>query len=144
MTALAHPTYFSGIAFLAVGYVPPGPFSIDVLNSLSEQYFGHQCFGYMKFFNEDGAAAIVDANAPSLTSLLYSTTPEDWRVHMGPAGAAKEWLSTGQVAPPPSWMTQEENEAHIRIFKKGGYTGPLNWYPSSHFPIPILLKVKVN
>lgn len=82
----------------------------------------------MKFFNEDDAAAIVDANAPSLTSLLYSTTPEDWRNHMGPTGAAKEWLSTGQVAPPPSWMTHEENETHIRIFKKGGYTGPLNWY----------------
>jgi hypothetical protein len=128
VTALAHPSYFAGIAFLAVGYVPPGPFEIDFLNSLSEQYFGHQCYGYMKFFNEDGAAAIVDANAPSLTSLLYSTTPEAWRIHMGPAGAAKEWLSTGQVAPPPSWMTQEENETHVRIFRKGGYTGPLNWY----------------
>lgn len=141
MTALAHPTYFSAVAFLAAGYIPPGPFQIDVVNSISEQYFGHQCYGYMKFFNEDGATAIVDANAPSLTSLLYSTTPEDWKIHMGPAGAAKEWLSTGRVAPPPSWMTQEENEAHIRIFKKGGYTGPLNWYP---FSTPNFTRAKVH
>lgn len=128
MTALAHPLYFSAIAFLAVGYVPPGPFQIDAINSLSQQYFGHQCYGYMKFFNEDGAAAIVDANAPSLISLVYSTTPERWITHMGPAGAAKEWLITGQVAPPPSWITEEENETYIGIFQKGGSTGPLNWY----------------
>lgn len=130
MMALAHPSYFSGMAFLAVGYNPPGPFDLDLLNSLSKQYFGHGSLGYMKFFNEEDAAAIVDANAPSLTSLLYSTTPEAWKIHMGPAGAAKKWLSTGQVAPPPSWMTRDETETHIRIFKKGGYTGPLNWYKS--------------
>lgn len=135
MAALAHASYFSGLAFLAVGYVPPGPFPLDEISSLSEKYFGHQCYGYMKFFNEDGAAAIVDANAPSLTSLLYSTTPEDWRIHMGPTGAAKEWVSTGKVTPPPSWMTQEEVEEHIRILKKGGYTGPLNWYSTQ--PISI-------
>ncbi|KUL84367.1 hypothetical protein ZTR_06340 [Talaromyces verruculosus] len=78
MTALAHPAYFSAIAFLAVGYVPPGPFQIDVLNSFSEQYFGHQCYGYMKFFNEDGATAIVQIIHPRhrRTILLQTKTDE--------------------------------------------------------------------
>lgn len=49
-----------------------------------------RCYGYMKFFIEDDAAAIIDAYAASLTSLLYSHTPEDWKVHMGPEGAARE------------------------------------------------------
>ncbi|EED22076.1 hypothetical protein TSTA_093220 [Talaromyces stipitatus ATCC 10500] len=45
---------------------------------------------------------------------------EDWKVHMGPEGAAKEWLNNRIVVPPPAWMTPEEVETHIRILKKGG------------------------
>jgi soluble epoxide hydrolase / lipid-phosphate phosphatase len=81
----------------------------------------------MEFFNEDGAAAVADANAASLTSMLYSTAPEDWKLHMGGDGTAKEWISNGKVAPPPPWMSDEEVATHVRIFQKGGYTGPLNW-----------------
>lgn len=91
-------------------------------------YIGYPAFAYMEFFNEDGAAAICDSNPASVTSMLYSTTPEDWKAHMGTEGAAKEWVSSGRVSPPPTWMSGEEVATHVEIFKKGGYTGPLNWY----------------
>lgn len=93
-------------------------------------YIGYPAFAYMEFFNEDSAAAICDSNPASVTSMLYSTTPEDWKVHMGVEVAAREWVSSGKVAPPPSWMSDEEVATHVRILKKGGYTGPLNWYDS--------------
>jgi hypothetical protein len=93
-------------------------------------YIGYPAFAYMEFFNEDNAAAICDSNPASVTSMLYSTTPEDWRAHMGEEGAAKEWVSSGRVAPPPSWMSDEEVATHVEVFKRRGYTGPLNWCES--------------
>lgn len=93
-----------------------------------QEAFGYPTYGYWKFFNEDTAASVLDANPASLTSLLYPTLPEDWKTTMGPFGAAKEWVSNGKVAPLPTWMTEEEAETRNKIFQKGGYTGPLNWY----------------
>lgn len=95
---------------------------------MAEKFLGHPINWYMKFFNEDSAASVMDANPESLTSLVYPTTPEDWKINMCPLGAAKEWVSSGKVAPPPEWLSQEELDTHVRIFQKGKYTGPLNWY----------------
>lgn len=91
-------------------------------------YLGYSAFAYMEFFNEDETASICDSNPASVTSMLYSTTPEDWKAHMGKEGAAKEWVRIGKVSAPPSWMANEEVATHVQILKNGGYTGPLNWY----------------
>lgn len=128
--ALAHQELFSGIVFLAVGYFPPGPFDIDEINTVTEKLLGYPAFGYMKFFNQDTAASVIDANPESLTSLLYPTTPEVWKTDMGPLGAAERWITAGKVTAPPPWVSQEEFDTHTRIFQKGKYTGPLNWYIS--------------
>lgn len=125
--ALVYPNRFSGLVFTAVGYSPPAPFDLQSVNTMVKAYIGYPAFAYMEFFNEDGAAAICDSNPASVTSMLYSTTPEDWKAHMGTEGAAKEWVSSGKVSPPPTWMSGEEVATHVEIFKKGGYTGPLNW-----------------
>lgn len=92
-----------------------------------KQFVGYTAFAYMEFFNEDDAAAICNKHPASVTSMLYSTAPEDWKGHMGTEGAAKKWVSSGNVSPPPSWMSHEEIATHVQILKKGGYTGPLNW-----------------
>ncbi|KUL82401.1 hypothetical protein ZTR_10326 [Talaromyces verruculosus] len=128
--ALLYPNRFSGLVFTAVGYNPPASFDLQSVNTMVKAYIGYPAFAYMEFFNEDGAAAICDSNPASVTSMLYSTTPEDWKAHMGTEGAAKEWVSSGKVSPPPTWMSGEEVATHVEIFKNGGYTGPLNWYKS--------------
>ncbi|KAJ9298635.1 hypothetical protein DTO271G3_3602 [Paecilomyces variotii] len=129
--ALAHQELFSGIVFLAVGYFPPGPFDIDEINAVTERLLGYPAFGYMKFFNQDTAASVIDANPESLTSLLYPTTPEVWKTDMGPLGAAERWITAGNVTAPPPWVSQEELDMHTRIFQKGKSMGPLNWYKSA-------------
>ncbi|EEA23360.1 hypothetical protein TMatcc_002219 [Talaromyces marneffei ATCC 18224] len=128
--ALAYPSRFSGLVFTAVGYSPPAPFDLQSVNSMVREYIGYPAFAYMEFFNEDDAAAVCDSNPASVTSMLYSTTPEDWKAHMGTEGGAKGWVISGRVAPPPSWMSDEEVATHVQILRKGGYTGPLNWYKS--------------
>lgn len=128
--ALAYPNRFSGLVFTAVGFNPPGPFDLESVNSMVKEFIGYPAFAYMEFFNEDDAAAICDSNPASVTSMLYSTTPEDWKAHMGTEGASKEWIINGRSALPPSWMSGEEVDTHVQILKKGGYTGPLNWYKS--------------
>ncbi|KAL1849810.1 hypothetical protein Plec18167_008429 [Paecilomyces lecythidis] len=130
-TALAHREIFSGLVFLAVGYISPGPFDIDKLNAITEQVLGTPANGYMKFFIEDSAASVIEANLASFTSLVYPTVPEVWKTDMGPVGAAKRWVTSGKVTAPPPWLSQEELDTHSRILQKGGYTGPLNWYKSA-------------
>ncbi|GAD96888.1 epoxide hydrolase, putative [Paecilomyces variotii No. 5] len=130
-TALAHREIFSGLVFLAVGYTPPGPFDIDQINAITEKALGYPANGYMKFFVEDTAASVIGANLASFTSLVYPTVPEVWKTDMGPLGAAKKWITSGKVTPPPPWLSQEELDTHTRILQKGGYTGPLNWYKAA-------------
>lgn len=125
--ALLYPKRFSGLVFTAVGFNPPAPFDLESVNAMVKEFVGYPAFAYMEFFNEDDAAAICDSHPASVTSMLYSTTPEDWKAHMGTEGAAKEWVSSGKVSPPPSWMGNEEVATHVEILTKGGYTGPLNW-----------------
>lgn len=90
--------------------------------------FDYPTFGYWKFFNEESAASILDENPASIASLVYPTVPEDWKSTMGPYGAAKSWVSSGRVAPLPSWLDEGEADIRNKIFEQGGYTGPLNWY----------------
>lgn len=129
--AIYHPALFTGLAFLSVGYSPPGLRDLKALNKLFEQHVGYPAYGYMEFFLTDRAAALLDAHPESMTSLGYSTTPEDWKVNMCAYGAAEDWISKGKLAPPPPWMSEDEVATHVRIFKQGGYTGPLNWYKSA-------------
>lgn len=128
--ALLYPSRFSGLVFTAVGFAPPAPFDFQSVNSMVKAYLGYPAFAYMEFFNEDEAASICDSNPASVTSMLYSTTPEDWKTHMGRESAAKEWVSSGKVSAAPSWMSNQEVATHVQIFKNGRYTGPLNWYES--------------
>jgi hypothetical protein len=124
---LAHPSLFAGLVFTSVGYYPPGPFDVALVNILTKQALGYPTFGYWKFFDEDEAASILEANPKSVTSLLYPRDPEDWKSTMGPIGAAKELVSNGKTGPLPTWLSEEDARKREGILQKGGYTGPLNW-----------------
>ncbi|KAF1832753.1 putative epoxide hydrolase [Decorospora gaudefroyi] len=129
--ALAHVSLFAGIVFTSVGYVPPGDFDVDQVNARTEQALGYPTFGYWKFFNEDEAGSVIDANQDSFVSLVYPQHAEDWKATMGPLGAAKAMVTSAKVTPLPSWLTEEDVQKHKQIFGKGGLTAPLNWYKSA-------------
>jgi soluble epoxide hydrolase/lipid-phosphate phosphatase len=125
--ALSHPSSFAAIVFSSVGYNPPGLFDVDPINTITQQILGYPTFGYWKFFDEEDAGSLLDANPESLLSLMYPQHPEDWKVTMGPLGAAKEWITSGKVTPLPAWLSEEDVQKRMHIFEKGGYTAPLNW-----------------
>ncbi len=125
--ALAHPSLFTGIVFSSVGYVPPGSFDVDQINTMTEQILGYPTFGYWKFFNEDDAGSVVDANSDSFVSLVYPQHAEDWKTTMGPLGTAKSWVTNAKVTSLPAWLSEDDAQKHKQIFGKGGYTAPLNW-----------------
>ncbi|KAF2264110.1 putative epoxide hydrolase [Lojkania enalia] len=127
-TALAHPSLFASIVFSSVGYVPPGSFDVDQFNIMTEQILGYPTFGYWKFFDEDNAGSTLDTNSDSFVSLLYPQHPEDWKTTMGPIGAAKSWITNAKVTPLPAWLSEDDVQKRNQIFKRGGYTAPLNWY----------------
>jgi pimeloyl-ACP methyl ester carboxylesterase len=45
-----------------------------------------------------------------------------------PIGKARAWVESGKVDKLPSWETKKERDDRIKLFTKGGFTGPLNWY----------------
>ncbi|KAF2657273.1 putative epoxide hydrolase [Lophiostoma macrostomum CBS 122681] len=116
--ALAYPSLFAGVVFTSVGYIPPGLFDIDQLNGLSTKVLGYPTFGYWKFFDEDDAAAILEANPDSKSTIA-------------PLGTAKAFLTSGKTGPLPAWLSEEDAWKRTQIFEKGGYTGPLNWYKAT-------------
>jgi soluble epoxide hydrolase/lipid-phosphate phosphatase len=54
-----YPQYFLSLVFLAVPYTPPGPFDLDAVNAMTEEFFGYPIYGYWKFFNEPDAADVL-------------------------------------------------------------------------------------
>jgi soluble epoxide hydrolase/lipid-phosphate phosphatase len=59
-TAVWHPNRFEKLAFLSVGYSPPGIFlDIDALNVIGLDKFGYMQFGYWYFFNSYNAAELI-------------------------------------------------------------------------------------
>lgn len=61
-TWVYHPERFSKLAFLSVGYNPPGPFDLDAFNAQSLQQFGYTQLGYWYFFNAFDAADVLSEN----------------------------------------------------------------------------------
>lgn len=57
--AVWYPERYEKLAFITVGYNPPGPFDIDALNALGLQNAGYMSFSYWYFFNSYDAAAVI-------------------------------------------------------------------------------------
>ncbi|KAF2678789.1 putative epoxide hydrolase [Lentithecium fluviatile CBS 122367] len=127
-TALEYPSMFYKVVFSAVGYVPPGPFDIDQFNAMTESILGYPTFGYWKFHDEDDAGTTIDANPDSFRSLWYPQHPEVLKANLAPIGAAKSWITSAKVTPLPTWLSEIDAEKRKVVFKRGGYTAPLNWY----------------
>ncbi|KAG4420888.1 hypothetical protein IFR04_005972 [Cadophora malorum] len=129
-----YPQLFSKLAFLDVGYVSPGhgmtEEMVTFVDKSIKEAMGFEVFGYFRFFNEDGAADLLDKNAKSVQSLFYSTDADLGKKSMGARGGFKTWLSEGKVAPKETWLSQEEIDHAVKLFgpENGGYGAAINWY----------------
>ena len=144
-----HKNLFSGLAFLAVGFVyvdalgdvgktvPPldiarlchtadGPF-LEMLNDLAKQLVGYPTSGYIHLFTAPDGVALAEKSDKALDSLLYCADPEAWKTHLGADGALRRFLEAGSPIPTADWISAEELDTHHRLLK-GGYTGVFNWY----------------
>ncbi|KAB8290173.1 hypothetical protein EYC80_011042 [Monilinia laxa] len=121
----------SGLVFISVSYIAPGPYDIDTVNALTQEAFGYPVWGYWEFHNEDDAHEIMGSNIKSTTALFYPSDPVIWKTHLGPVGAAKAWIASNTLSPLPKWLSESEARVHDEIFKNGGFAGPLNWYKAA-------------
>ena len=74
---------------------------------------------------------MTSAKPASVFSLLYPTDPELWKTDFGPIGKAAAFVSSGKTTASPSWFSVDEQDVRNKIFAKGGYRGPLNWYKAA-------------
>ncbi|OOF95539.1 hypothetical protein ASPCADRAFT_208014 [Aspergillus carbonarius ITEM 5010] len=127
--AFYYPDRFYGLVTIAVSYTAPGgKFDIDAVLERTKGIFGYETFGYWLWHNSDEAAADIEAHPESLFNLIFPNDPLLWKTDVAPRGKAAEFVRSGRTAPLASWLTQEDFDTHLKVFSKGGYTGPLSWY----------------
>ncbi|KAJ7121610.1 Alpha/Beta hydrolase protein [Mycena epipterygia] len=127
-----YPDRFVGFAFLAAGYGPPNTaFNNESFYERTAALAGHECFGYWPFFSEDGADKVIAEHMDSFMSIVYPHDPKIWLTDMGPRDKLREWVVSGKVTPPPSYLTEDEVNQEKAELLKGGLAGPLCWYKQS-------------
>ncbi|KAK2030509.1 alpha/beta-hydrolase [Colletotrichum zoysiae] len=142
---LRPPARLAGLAFLCVGYVPPGggPFDVEAINraSAAASADGGERFRYWDFFTSDEAPALMGRETEAAVSLMHAAPPGLMAANLGPRGRAREWVAAGRVAPAHSFgggsggdddERSSSRNAYFRekvaAFREGGWTGPTNWY----------------
>jgi pimeloyl-ACP methyl ester carboxylesterase len=128
--ALLHPERVAGVVAMSVPLLPRGPMGPV---TLMRQLFGDSFF-YILYFQEPGVAdAELDADpAEMMTRMLAGLTvrPEDGDQIAGLANPDGRGFvdRLPEVKELPSWLTQEELDHYIEVFRKTGFTGGINWY----------------
>jgi pimeloyl-ACP methyl ester carboxylesterase len=118
------------IAFLAAGYLPPGPLlDIDAVNTMSKQIVGYEILGYQLFFVSEGAEKKIEAHIDAFMSIIWPSKPELRRTDMAPVGAIEAWITNdrgvGERAP---YLSAEELEKLKAPLVENGFSANLNWY----------------
>lgn len=128
-----HPSRFSGLVFLDVGYAAPGAaFDVEAINRMTKEVAGEEMFRYWDFFTDDEGVATMDRQVASVVSLLHAA-PGVMAANMGPRDRTREWVSSGRVAEAHSFgdgdaWGYECFRDKVAMFREGGWTGPTNWY----------------
>jgi soluble epoxide hydrolase/lipid-phosphate phosphatase len=124
-----YPTLMEKLVFVDVGYNAPGwaltEQNIRYVNSMVQQAMGYSVFGYFLFFNEGGAAALMDhqvsnpskkgvgheltdtAQPDSVQSLFHSKDEEQVKKYMGAEGGFRTWVAESMVAETPRYLSEE-------------------------------------
>ncbi|KAF9459270.1 Alpha/Beta hydrolase protein [Collybia nuda] len=129
--------YFSGAAFLALGYLSPQPnYDYKTVIAAFNQRYGYDIFGYWDFFAADDAVSLTEKNfkaqIDSFYSLLFPDDPLIWKTEMAPLRKAREWVEQNKQRPRAAFWTAEDKEAHKATLMQKGPRGAYNWYRAHH------------
>ncbi|KAK1654159.1 Alpha/Beta hydrolase protein [Colletotrichum phormii] len=128
-----YPSQFSGLVFLDVGYSVPGEkFDFEMINRMTKEMTGEERFRYWDLFTDDEGVELMDRNVESMISLMHAS-PEVMAANLGPPGKARDWVSSGRIAPAHLFGEDDAQESSylrekVATFKEGGWKGPTNWY----------------
>ncbi|RBA18227.1 hypothetical protein FPRO05_10522 [Fusarium proliferatum] len=130
--AVFFPGRIEKLAFITVGYIPPGkPVNIGLINERSQQALGYPVFGYQLFLTSrnNNAEKILNQHKESMLSLIYAQETSLWKDHMGPVGALEEWVTADKMAIWGDYLTQEDHRQRKKATadELGGLP-TLGWY----------------
>ncbi|KAJ7288891.1 Alpha/Beta hydrolase protein [Mycena rebaudengoi] len=127
--ATFYPSRFAGFAFLSVGYIVPNPeYDIELFYAGFRELAGHECFGYWRFFAEDGADKVIEEHIDAFINIVYPADPKTWITDLAPIGKLKERLLNDKVPLPASSLTPDEVARERSSLLEGGLAAPLCWY----------------
>ncbi|KAF4428949.1 short chain type dehydrogenase [Fusarium acutatum] len=109
--AVYFPKRLVKLAFITVGYIPPGnPVDIDLANERSKKVLGYPVFGYQVFLTRyNGVEAIFNQHKESVLSLIYAQETALWKDHMGPVGALQDWVNADKRATWGEYLTEKDH-----------------------------------
>ncbi|THV00051.1 alpha/beta-hydrolase [Dendrothele bispora CBS 962.96] len=125
-----YPERFTGFAFLGLGYIPPEAFVLPYTerNTLSKSVLGYENYGYWEFFSSDGADQSIMDNLDSLFDILYAKETVSAIKDFAPLGALEGFIKNGRRTTTAAYVKPEERAIQMDTLRRGGMTGPLNWY----------------
>ncbi|KAG9187061.1 microsomal epoxide hydrolase [Alternaria panax] len=98
-----HAERLSALAFLTLGYAPPGTnlrlVDLEAVNNQTNALLGYTVFGYFVYHNTEEAAAAYDNHLDSAYSLWFTNNATYQRDHLAALGGVEQWLSEDRRAP---------------------------------------------
>ncbi|KAK2591164.1 hypothetical protein QQS21_011140 [Conoideocrella luteorostrata] len=129
--AVWYPERFEKLAFLDVGYSPPGFFDVDAINANGLANWGYTPFGYWYFFNSYDAANLMRDNIESAWHLIFPVRSSLWRNNLAGIAGARAWLSNGTTTALPAYRNETDKADWIKHYSvPGNLEASLNTYRS--------------
>ncbi|KAJ3824652.1 alpha/beta-hydrolase [Lentinula raphanica] len=124
------PERFSAFAFISVGYFPPSILEANMseINNITTQAIGYEIFGYWDFFSSDGANELIESHLDSFYDLTFPNDTVLRITDFAPEGATQAWLEANRTTAAGDYITPEERDTQIGLWRDEGLTGALCWY----------------
>ncbi|KAI5364469.1 hypothetical protein J4E82_011411 [Alternaria postmessia] len=128
-----YPDRLSALAFLTLGYSPPGTdftsATIDASDEASRALFGYPLLQYWHFNAEDRAPAIADQHLDALYNIAYGADVNYVR-NISEPGALEQWLlADGRIFFYNEFLTEVTlDQWRTIMLAQGGMEGSFKWY----------------
>lgn len=128
--AMYFPAKVSAMVFIAVGCSKPGTqFDIDLIHQFTKQALGHEMFGYVSWLGRDDPHLLLEQNAESVMSLMYTKDLNAWDKHFHPIDAMHQFVQSKNTISMGDWYTEDMRKRHLLNFgSRDGYKGATRWY----------------
>jgi pimeloyl-ACP methyl ester carboxylesterase len=78
-----------------------------------------------------------------VNSLLFPADPTVWIKNMCEPGGEEAWIRAKKTTELAPWFAPDY-DTHVKILKKTGYTGPLNWYKQVMAGVTFASEKRIN